>query len=46
MESIMTNNPEAFSFRIKWTDEVDYQLLDKMIEYNLEDKKGMTKYWR
>ena len=32
--------------RIKWTDEVDYDLIDKMVEYNIEDKKNMTKYWR
>lgn len=33
-------------FRIKWTDEVDFDLLDKMITYNIEDKKDMTKFWR
>ena len=33
-------------FRIKWTDEVDFELLDRLITYNIEDKKEMTKYWR
>lgn len=33
-------------FRIKWTDEVDLDLIDKIIEFNIEDKKDMTKYWR
>ena len=33
-------------FRIKWTDKVDYELLRKIIAYNIEDKKDMTKFWR
>ena len=33
-------------FRIKWTDEIDFDLIDNMIEYNIEDKKNMTKFWR
>lgn len=33
-------------FRIKWTDKVDFSLLDKMIAFNIEDKKDMTKFWR
>lgn len=33
-------------FRIKWEDKVDLGLLDKMIAYNIEDKKDMTKFWR
>ena len=33
-------------FRIKWTDKVDFNLLDKMVTYNIEDKKDMTKFWR
>lgn len=33
-------------FRIKWTDTVDFNLLDKMVTYNIEDKKDMTKFWR
>lgn len=33
-------------FRIKYSDEVDYGLLKKMIDYNIEDKKGYDKFWR
>ena len=25
-------------FRIKWTDEVDFELLDKIVTYNIKDK--------
>lgn len=33
-------------FRIKWNDKVDYDLLNKIIAYNIESKKEMTKFWR
>lgn len=33
-------------FRIKWTDAVDRELLRRLISYNMEDKKGMTTFWR
>jgi hypothetical protein len=33
-------------FRIKWTDDVYYELLDKMIAFNIADKKDMDKFWR
>lgn len=33
-------------FRIKWTDEVDFDLLDKIVAYNIEDKKDMSNFWR
>lgn len=33
-------------FRIKWTDKVDYELLSKIIEFNIEDKKNHSKFWR
>lgn len=33
-------------FRIKWADKIDFDLLDKMLAYNIEDKKSMTKFWR
>lgn len=33
-------------FRIKYTDEVNYELLKEMIEFNIEDKQGYTKFWR
>ena len=33
-------------FRIPWDRDVDYELLGKMIEYNLKDKAGYTAFWR
>lgn len=33
-------------FRIKWTDKVDFDLLHKIISYNIESKKDMTTFWR
>ncbi|NLM04954.1 MAG: iron chaperone [Clostridiales bacterium] len=33
-------------FRIKWKDKIDFHLLDRIIAYNIEDKKDMTKFWR
>lgn len=33
-------------YRIKWKDKIDYNLLDKMIAYNIEDKKDSTTFWR
>ena len=33
-------------FRIKWTDKVDFELLDKIVAFNIEDKRDMTKFWR
>ncbi len=33
-------------FRIKWGDSVDYLLLGRMIQYNIEDKKECSSFWR
>ena len=33
-------------FRIKWTDSVDYALLETLIRYNLEEKKDCATFWR
>ncbi len=33
-------------FKIKWSDDVDYELLDEIIAYNIQEKKNMTKFWR
>lgn len=33
-------------FRIKWTDEVDFDLLHKLVEHNIEDKKETKSFWR
>ncbi|NLW12815.1 MAG: iron chaperone [Clostridiaceae bacterium] len=32
-------------FRVKWTDAVNYDLLDKMIAFTIDAKKGVTKFW-
>lgn len=31
---------------IPWTSQVDYDLLRKVIAFNIEDKKDYTKFWR
>lgn len=33
-------------FRIKWTDDVDFDLLRTLVAFNMEDKKDMTSFWR
>ncbi|MCK9524958.1 MAG: iron chaperone [Limnochordia bacterium] len=33
-------------FRIKWSTDVDFTLLGRIIEYNMEDKAGCTTFWR
>lgn len=33
-------------FRIKWTDKVDFDLLRKLVNYNIENKKDMIEFWR
>ncbi len=33
-------------FRIPWNKPVDYKLLERMIWFNIEDKKGYKKFWR
>lgn len=33
-------------FRIKWKDPVDYDLLEKMIEFNISDKADCMTFWR
>ncbi len=33
-------------FKIKWTDEINYNLLEKIIKYNIVDKKDHKKFWR
>ncbi len=33
-------------FRIKWTDQVNFDLLHKLVAYNIENKKDMIKFWR
>jgi len=33
-------------FRIPWNDPVNYELLKKMIEFNIQDKAEYTDFWR
>ena len=33
-------------FKIKWSEQVDYELLSEMIEYNIADKAECTTFWR
>ena len=33
-------------FRIAWDEPVDFSLLERIIRYNLEDKKNCTTFWR
>ncbi|MFA5562269.1 MAG: DUF1801 domain-containing protein [Eubacteriales bacterium] len=33
-------------FRIKWTDPVNFDLLSRMVAFNIEDKKDMRTFWR
>lgn len=32
--------------RIRWNQPVDYQLLEKMIDFNIKDKANCTTFWR
>ena len=32
--------------RFPWKKEIDYGLLQDIIDYNIKDKQGMTTYWR
>lgn len=32
--------------KLPWDKPVDYALLEKIIRYNMADKKGLTTYWR
>ncbi len=33
-------------FRIKWSDKVDYDLIYRIVAYNIESKKGTKSFWR
>lgn len=33
-------------FRVKYTEEMDFELLREIINYNIKDKEGFTKFWR
>lgn len=31
-------------FRIRWMDDVNFDLIDKIVEYNIEDKKARRNF--
>ncbi|RYG73446.1 iron chaperone [Lentibacillus lipolyticus] len=33
-------------FRIPWKKQVNFELLRKMIDFNIQDKEGYTNFWR
>lgn len=33
-------------FQIKWNEEINYELISKVIEVNMIEKKDMTTFWR
>jgi uncharacterized protein YdhG (YjbR/CyaY superfamily) len=33
-------------FRIQWTEPVNYELLEKIIEFNIKDKAENSNFWR
>lgn len=33
-------------FRIQWNEPIHYELLEKMIAFNIQDKAGYTNFWR
>lgn len=33
-------------FQIPWNEPVNYELLEKMIEFNIQDKAEYTNFWR
>ncbi|PID04240.1 iron chaperone [Sporosarcina sp. P2] len=33
-------------FRIKWSEPIDYGLMEKLIEFNIQDKINCTTFWR
>ena len=39
-------NQTSNLFRIQWDEPVDFPLLERIIRYNIEDKKDCTTFWR
>ena len=39
-------DPSSMIFRIKWNQDVDYELLRRIIAYNIKDKQGCKTFWR
>ena len=32
--------------RVKWTEDIPYDLIERMVAYNMKDKQGMKTFWR
>lgn len=32
--------------QVKWTQDMDWELLRRMVQFNLDDKKDVTSFWR
>ena len=48
-ESLIKETGLSFTnniIRIGWGDPIPYDLMKTLINYNLEDKAGYTKFWR
>ncbi|HHX75843.1 MAG TPA: iron chaperone [Acholeplasmataceae bacterium] len=47
-EDIKKSNYQStnFIYKMKWQNPIDYDLLKRIIDYNMEDKKGLDTYWR
>lgn len=39
-------SPTKMLIRIKWNDPVDYEFLEEIIRFNIEDKKECETFWR
>jgi len=39
-------NPGSMTYRVSWNNEMDYDLLKRVIDFQKEDKKGYDAYWR
>ncbi len=38
--------PMKQQVRIRWADKIDYDILAKIIDFNIADKKDVTTFWR
>lgn len=47
-EDIKKSNYQStnFIYKMKWQNPINYDLLKRIIDYNMEDKKGLDTYWR
>lgn len=38
--------PSSMIFRIKWSQDIDHDLIRRIVAYNIEDKKDCDTFWR